>query len=158
MNVTKGEKQKFNNSYNYCLRNHKDSHQFYDYFLRKEGGNYVFYMLGKNGEPQDDVTVRFTFTHMYMTKQYDSGNLQTDTQGRIFLGPLHCVHNVNANISSVSGQQNMNWVLNPKKEIVSYPTQINILEGESAVIPFTGTRFDENTFALIRTSPQASFI
>jgi len=43
----------------------------------------------------------------------------------------------------------MNWTLNTKQEIVSYPTMINILEGESVEIPFTGTKFDEHTFALI---------
>ena len=46
----------------------------------------------------------------------------------------------------------MNWTLNTKREIGSYPSQINILEGESVEIPFTGTRFDEHTFSLIRTS------
>ena len=66
MNVTKGDKQKFNSSYNYNLWNHKDSHQFFDYYLRKQNGGYVFYMLGKNGEPQDDVTVKFYFGHIYM--------------------------------------------------------------------------------------------
>ena len=35
---------------------------------------------------------------------------------------------------------------------------INILEGESVEIPFTGTRFDENTFAIIRTSNQSTVI
>lgn len=35
---------------------------------------------------------------------------------------------------------------------------INILEGESVEIPFTGTRFDENTFTLIRTSNQSTVI
>ena len=43
----------------------------------------------------------------------------------------------------------MNWTLNTKQEVVSYPTQINILEGESVELPFTGNKFDESTFALI---------
>lgn len=63
-----------------------------------------------------------------------------------------------ATVNSVNGQQSMNWTLSTKQEIVSYPTMINILEGESVEIPFTGTRFDENTFALIRTSNQSTVI
>jgi len=158
MNVTKGEKQKFNSSYNYQLRNHKDSHQFFDYFLRKEGPNYVFYMLGKNGEPQDDVTVWFSFGHIYMNRKFESGNLLTDNDGRITLGPLNGIYQVTANINSVNGQQSMNWTLNTKQEVVSYPTQINILEGESVELPFTGNKFDESTFALIWTSNQSVVI
>ena len=52
----------------------------------------------------------------------------------------------------------MNWTLNTKQEVVSYPTQINILEGESVELPFTGNKFDESTFALIRTSNQSVVI
>lgn len=52
----------------------------------------------------------------------------------------------------------MNWTLNTKREIVSYPSQINILEGESVELPFTGTQFNENTFSLIRTSDQTVVI
>lgn len=115
-------------------------------------------MLGKNGEPQDDVTVRFIFAHMYMNKRFESGNLLTDTEGRITLGPLNGVYQLTATANSVNGQQSMNWTLSTKQEIVSYPTMINILEGESVEIPFTGTRFDENTFALIRTSNQSTVI
>lgn len=60
-------------------------------------------MLGKNGEPQDDVTVKFYFNHIYMNIQIESGNLLTDTEGRIFLGPLENVYNVQAQVNSVNG-------------------------------------------------------
>ena len=104
-NVTKGEKEKFHSSYNYAVRNHKDSHQFYDYYLQKQNGEYVFLMLGKNGEPQDDVTVRFDFGHNYMNKQFSSGNLTTDVDGKIFLGPLNDMYQITSFISSSNGQQ-----------------------------------------------------
>ena len=51
MNVTKGETEKFSGHQSWHLRTHKESHQFYDYFLRKLDGQFVFMMLGKNGEP-----------------------------------------------------------------------------------------------------------
>ena len=65
-NVTKGSNEKFHSSHHYSVRNHKDSHQFYDYYLQTHKGQYIFVMLGKNGEPQDDVAVRFDFGHAYM--------------------------------------------------------------------------------------------
>ena len=44
----------------------------------------------------------------------------------------------------------MSWVLNHRKEIISYPNQINILEGEAVEIPFTGDHLDLNNFSLVR--------
>ena len=41
---------------------------------------------------------------------------------------------------------------------MSYPNQINILEGEQVEIPFTGTLFNQNTFGLVKYSDQASVI
>lgn len=122
MNVTKQEKERFRSSYSYTLRNHKESHQFFDYYLRKHMGEYVFYMLGKNGEPQDDVNVRFTFSHFFMNRTFDSPSLTTDKDGKIFLGPLEDVYQVTASINSCRGQQQMSWTLNHRKEIVSYPS------------------------------------
>lgn len=49
-------------------------------------------MLGKNGEPQDDVTVRFSFAHIYMNKKFESNNLLTDNDGKITLGPLNGIY------------------------------------------------------------------
>ena len=93
-----------------------------------------------------------------MNRKFESGNLLTDNDGRITLGPLNGIYQVTANANSVNGQQSMNWTLNTKQEIISYPTQINILEGESVELPFTGNKFDESTFALIRTSNQSVVI
>jgi len=149
-NVTKQEKEKFRSCYQYTMRNHKDSHQFFDYYLRKHKGEYVFYMLGKNGEPQDDVNVRFNFAHFFMNKEFNSPSLTTDVDGKIFLGPLDDIYAVSANVQSREGQQSVEWTLNHRKEIVSYPHTINILEGEAVEIPFTGDHLDLNNFSLVR--------
>lgn len=45
----------------YQMTNHKSTVQFYEAYLRKHRGDYHVYLLGKNGEPEDDVTVHFNF-------------------------------------------------------------------------------------------------
>jgi len=102
--VTKGEKEKFRSNYSYSLNNHKDSHQFFEYYLRNIKGEYVFYMLGKNGEAQDDINVTFQFEHFYMGKSFYSPQLTTDPEGKVYLGPLEGMYRVRATVNSTKGQ------------------------------------------------------
>ena len=55
-------------------------------------------MLGKNGEPQDDISVNFYFDHTIFGKSYHSGKLVTDVEGKVYLGELEGIHKVTAQI------------------------------------------------------------
>lgn len=157
-NVTRGDTEKFRSSQAWNLRTHKQSHQFYDYFLRKLRGEYVFLMLGKNGEPQDDVQVNFEFGHRYMNKRFESGQRTTDAEGRVHLGALPEVYSVTANVSSSNGHQNVSWTLAPAQEVVSYPSSINVLEGETVELPFSGRELSAATLAIVRHSADGGVI
>lgn len=62
-NISKGSNDKLNYCQAYGLTNFKHNVQFYESYLRKINGVYYIYVLGKNGEPLEDTSVTFTFTH-----------------------------------------------------------------------------------------------
>lgn len=64
--------------------------------MRCEKGDYVLYLLGKNGEPKPKVNVKMNIAHSHLLdssvdKEF---SLKTDSEGKIKLGKLRYVMGV----------------------------------------------------------------
>ena len=52
----------------FTVTTHKDDSEFLEAYLKKNNGIYSFYVLGKNGEPEINASVDFTFGHKIYTR------------------------------------------------------------------------------------------
>ena len=97
--------------------------------LSKFGGNYVYELLGKNGEPLADRQVELEFTHEGFERP-TTASLKTDAKGRIMLGAL-------AGISYVKGpgeeENRSQWALSDFQR--TWPTTLNAKAGEAVRLP-----------------------
>ncbi len=82
-----GEKRVLNASHSWSLNGIAKTDATNDGHLSKFGGDHVYELLGRNGEPVADQQIVFTFTHRDFTRT-ESVALRTDEKGRIALGPL----------------------------------------------------------------------
>jgi len=92
-----GEKEELSASKAWELNGIDETDATNDAHLSRFGDNYVFELLGKNGEPVADQQVVFDFTHAGFTRQLTIP-LRTDEKGRIILGPLDHLAHVEAHI------------------------------------------------------------
>ena len=76
---------------------------FYDCHLRKVKGEYLFYVLGKNGEPLKYVYIAFTFSHLYLQQELVDVTLTTDEEGKCILGNLKDILNIHASFNGPNG-------------------------------------------------------
>ncbi len=82
-----GEKRVLNASHTWSLNGIAKTDATNDGHLSKFGNDYVYELLGRNGEPVVDQQIVFTFTHRDFTRT-ESLALRTDEKGRISLGTL----------------------------------------------------------------------
>lgn len=62
-NTSQQKYEKLTSSYNINLKTNNNHVAFYESHLRKVDGKYLFFVLGKNGEPISNVDVLFNMTH-----------------------------------------------------------------------------------------------
>ena len=97
-NLSKGgEKQDVAASRTWVLNGIDKTDATNDGHLSKFGGDYVFELLGKNGEALPDQQVVFDLTHRDFA-QAEHIALRTDEKGRVMLGALHELSKVLAHL------------------------------------------------------------
>ena len=110
-------------------------------YLRKIGGDYFIYVLGRNGEPQVKTDINVNAFH----KDFDNGNhtnLKTDKEGKVGLGSLKDIKNITANCTNGGQSINEKWtILNQNKDTWTGASDIHIIEGESISLP---VNFDDS--------------
>ena len=82
-----GEKRTLNASHSWSLNGIAKTDATNDGHLSKFGGDHVYELLGRNGEPIADQQIVFTFTHRDFTRT-ETVALRTDEKGRVALGAL----------------------------------------------------------------------
>jgi len=82
-----GEKRTLNASHSWSLNGIDKTDATNDGHLSKFGGEHVYELLGRNGEPVADQQIVFTFTHRDFTRT-ETVALRTDEKGRVALGAL----------------------------------------------------------------------
>ncbi len=92
-----GEKRTLTASHSWSLNGMDKTEQTNDGHLSKFGDEYVYELLGKNGEPLADQQVVFRFAHRDFARTQDVA-LQTDAKGRVALGTLAGIKSFNAQI------------------------------------------------------------
>ena len=92
-----GEKRTLTASHSWSLNGMDRTEQTNDGHLSKFGNDYVYELLGKNGEPLADQQVVFRFAHRDFARTQEVA-LQTDAKGRVALGELAGIKSFNAQI------------------------------------------------------------
>ena len=82
-----GEKRTVEASHSWSLNGIAKTDATNDGHLSKFGGEHVYELLGRNGEPIADQQIVFTFTHRDFTRT-ETVALRTDETGRVALGAL----------------------------------------------------------------------
>ena len=107
-------------------------------FLRQDEKGYYLEVLGRNGEPQKNLTVNLRLVHALI---YDSLHftLQTNEQGTVFLGKLKDITAIQTN----SLKNSRYWYL--KQKDISWPHNLSVAQGEVIRLPFMskGVAIDE---------------
>jgi len=102
--------------------------------LSKFGGNYVFELLGKNGEPLADRQVVFTFGNREFTYAPDV-RMRTDEKGRVELGELKDVAAFRARPGEPENDGNA-WEL--KTADCTWPKSVHAKVGATITLPWAG--------------------
>jgi hypothetical protein len=119
--------------------------QVADFHLGQSGPNYYLELLGKTGEPRADQPVQLSLQHRDFRDPIEA-TLQTDPAGRVWLGPLPDIDQVQ--ISSALGGSRQ-WLL--RKDEFSYPETWQGVAGQPLQLPLTisAERPDRKELALL---------
>ncbi len=113
-----------------------------DGHLSKFGGDYVFELLGKNGEPLADQQVVFAFTHRDFSRPQHIA-LKTNERGRIALGPLTGLRSARAKCPN---NRESTWALADFER--TWPGVIHARAGEAIRVPMP---LHSREFSLLET-------
>lgn len=129
-NLSKGgEKQDLSASKSWSLNGIDKTEATNDGYLSKFGDNYLFELLGKNGEPLPDQQIVFDFTHRDFNRQ-EHVPLRTDEKGRVQLGALNELSLVQAHLPN--GRTGA-WPL--AESARTWPAFLHAKAGEEIEIP-----------------------
>ncbi len=141
-NVTKNEDRELSFSNTFRLNEIDKSERVEEVHLSVIGGEYFLDVLGKTGEPMPDYPISLVLKHKFFTNTIHT-SLQTDTNGRIFLGRLVDINWIRTR--TTSGRENTFYL---KKDQHSYPDVIHATEGETVCVPYMGTEKTPNRIEL----------
>jgi hypothetical protein len=130
-----GQKRDLNASHSWKLNGIDKTDATNDGHLSKFDGNYIYELLGKNGEPVADQQVVLNFRHRGFNNPKPVA-LKTDEQGRIALGSLPGIVNVQAKIPN--GRES-SWPLDESER--NWSTDLHAAAGEVVRVPRTGRNF-----------------
>ncbi len=131
-----GQKRDISASHNWSLNGIEKTDATNDGHLSKFGGNYVFELLGRNGEPLADQQAVFTFRHREFARTQTIA-LRTDDKGRVELGALGGIASFTARIPN--GRQS-SWELDDFER--TWPAVIHTGGGQPVRVPLP-PRFSE---------------
>jgi len=132
-NSSKQETQKLNSSYNF--KNYENEENFVKMFLKKSEGKYNLLVLGKNGEVKSDCVVNLELKNKYLSESQEQIKLQTDKEGKIFLGKLNNISRISASLMNTEYSFiAQKWEIGDEKKFL-YPDRFDVLENEKISIP-----------------------
>ena len=111
-----------------------------------EGKKYEVHCLGKNGEPRPLTRVTVQLLHSRVGNK--TANLVSDKQGKIYLGKLD--HVLNIDCRSQEGVYRSWNIYEMSSDTWSYPGEINIVENGTVEIPVSHMWDPEKPNALSR--------
>ncbi len=124
-----GEKRDVSASHTWTLNGIERTEAANDGYLSKFGNDFVFELLGRNGEPLADQQVVFTVRHHGFARTQTIA-LRTDEKGRVALGALPGIASVNARIPN--GRQS-SWELDSFER--TWAGEIHAKAGEALRVP-----------------------
>jgi hypothetical protein len=129
---------------------------FYESHLRKVDGKYLFYVLGKNGEPIPNVDVLFNMTHCIYAFSGKQIQLTSNDNGMIDLGSLDGIKQIESKIYLTTTPIIGHWMMSNASQMNTFPEKIEVLADEEIEFPFitamNDSDFSEDTFSLIRVT------
>ncbi len=139
-----GEKSELTATRSWDINGIDETDATHDGHLSKFGENYVFELLGKNGEPLVDQQVVFQIRRQGFTG-YQTIPLRTDEKGRVMLGKLEGMASVHAEVPN--GRKDR-WGLDEFER--TWPQVIHSKAGEIVRVPWIGALRPE-TVSLLET-------
>lgn len=127
----------------YTLNGIESTEHTLDLHLAKTEDGYVLNALGKSGEARPEFPVNLTFSHRYFTFQ-TTATLHTDARGRVELGALDDVTQVQASLPSGASQT---WTL--QHDACRRPSLMHARSGEVLRIPVLGESLDWKNVSLL---------
>ncbi|MCX6873159.1 MAG: hypothetical protein NTW21_05035, partial [Verrucomicrobia bacterium] len=127
-----GEKRDLSATRTWTLNGMDKTDATNDGHLSKFAGSYVFELLGKNGEAVADQQVVFNFRHRGFANPQNVA-LKSDEQGRIALGTLPGIVNVQA--KSPNGRES-SWDLDDNER--TWSSELHAAAGEVVRVPWIG--------------------
>ena len=101
----------------------------YDTLIKKNNnGNYIIHLLGKNGEPKKNHQVELRLEHKNQQINQDSILMETDLEGKLDLGTLTDVRNIQIDRNHIEIEQLPRY---------TYLHSMIILENQEMTLPFS---------------------
>jgi hypothetical protein len=152
MSKEKNDSLSFRDSFQ--LNSYNEDFDLVKFYLNKRKGEYILYVLGKNGEPKVDEIVSISFNHNYIKNKIIE-NLQTNENGQINLGKLENIQSIKASINYLSRQIKFNWEL-PNNQTYSYPKTIDILNTDIIELPFNENSINNSNITFVKMTANCS--
>jgi hypothetical protein len=127
-----GEKRDVSASRTWTLNGMDKTDATHDGHLSKFSGNYVFELLGKNGEAVADQQVVFDFRHRGFTNPQNVA-LKSDERGRIALGALPGIASI---LAKSSNGRESGWELDESER--TWPSELHAAAGTVVRVPWPG--------------------
>lgn len=87
-NISHQRLDSLSSSHSIYMKTHSSDFEYHEDYLRKQNGEYFYYVLGKNGEPIEDHSVLVSLTNALQPNSPNSVQTVTDKEGKIALGKL----------------------------------------------------------------------
>ncbi|OMJ71756.1 hypothetical protein SteCoe_29951 [Stentor coeruleus] len=112
-------------------------------FLNFSNDSYLLELKGCNGEPVTKQRVSVSISHAHWNREFKQA-LQTNDQGKIFLGPLNNISKITATVESDQGRvENYVWIIKDYREKIEYPREIRLCEGDEFGLPVKNCGFND---------------
>ncbi|HZE96631.1 MAG TPA: hypothetical protein VE981_06380 [Planctomycetota bacterium] len=141
--LSSGKKVDVSDQRTYTLNGIESSEKTVDLHLARTEQGYVLYVLGKTGEARPDLPVSLSISHRHFAFQ-TSHELQTDAQGRVELGTLDDVTQIQASIAAGVSQT---WPM--LKDACLRPSTLHARSGEIVRVPYAGDPVERDSVALL---------
>ena len=128
-NTTTGETKKLSKSSSISLNNSLQTSKIADAYLRQSKDGYYIELLGRTGEPIQQMGVNLQVYHKMVKRPYKV-TLKTNDKGEVHLGKLKDIWSISASSNST----NRSWALHEDLNLTA--TEYNADENELISIPF----------------------
>jgi hypothetical protein len=108
---------------------------------------YFVQIIGKNGEPKENIEVVFNLTHKFLVQLFSS-KLSTNSEGKIILGKLDNYKEINIVYEYATQNFNENYYIDqtPHYQINN---EYEVIEGYEILLPIESNTFNINNYDLI---------